>query len=252
MKKYGLIGYPLTHSFSKRYFTEKFESENIDSAYENFEIENIGKLPEIIRNNPELVGLNVTIPYKELVISFLDELNEPAREIGAVNTVKITRSGNRFHLKGFNTDTFGFETSLKPLLKDYHKKALILGTGGASKALKYVLGKLGIGFISASIEELMENEIRYDEIDEKMISERLLIINATPLGTYPEIDTFPDIPYQFVTDKHLLFDLVYNPEVTQFMANGIKKGATVKNGYEMLLNQAIKSYEIWNTEKPGA
>jgi len=153
------------------------------------------------------------------------------------------------HLKGFNTDTFGFESSLKPLLKDHHKKALILGTGGASKALKYVLSKLGIEYISASIEELKENEIRYEDIDEQVISERLLIINATPLGTYPKVDTFPNIPYEFITDKHLLFDLVYNPEVTQFMAKGKAKGATVKNGYEMLLNQAKKAYEIWNSEE---
>jgi len=250
MKKYGLTGFPLTHSFSKRYFTEKFETEKIDSTYDNFEIDNISKFPEIIKNNPELIGLNVTIPYKEQVISFLDELNDSAREIAAVNTVKIIRSGSGVMLKGFNTDTFGFETSLKPLLKEQHKKALILGTGGASKALKYVLKKLEIEFISASIEELKENEIRYEDIDEKMMNERLLIINATPLGTYPKTDTFPNIPYQFITKKHLLFDLVYNPEVTQFMTKGLKNGATVKNGYEMLLNQALKSYEIWNTENP--
>lgn len=246
MRKYGLIGYPLTHSFSKRYFTEKFGNENIDSTYENFEIDNIAKFPDIIKNNPELVGLNVTIPYKEQVIPYLDELNDSAKEIGAVNTIKIIRTTAGIGLKGFNTDTFGFETSLKPLLKDHHKKALILGTGGASKALKYVLTKLGIEFISASIEELKDNEIRYEEIDEQMVKERLLIINATPLGTYPKIETFPNIPYQFITDKHLLFDLVYNPEITQFMSKGIQKGATVKNGYEMLLQQAIKAYQIWN------
>jgi len=251
MKKYGLIGYPLTHSFSKRYFTEKFETEKIDSTYENFEIDNISKFTEIVKNNPELVGLNVTIPYKEQVIPFLDELNESAGEIGAVNTVKITRSGSKIHLKGFNTDTFGFETSLKPLLKVHHKKALILGTGGASKALKYILRKFGIEFISASIEELKENEIRYEVIDEKMMGDRFLIINATPLGTFPKVDAFPYIPYPFITEKHLLFDLVYNPEVTQFMAKGLEKGATVKNGYEMLLNQAIKSYQIWNEESPS-
>jgi len=151
-------------------------------------------------------------------------------------------------LKGFNTVTFGFETSLKPLLKEHHKKALILGTGGASKALKYVLSKLNIEFISASIEELKENEIRYDEIDEKMISERFLIINATPLGTYPKTEASPNIPYHSITEKHLLFDLVYNPEITRFMAQGLEMGATVKNGYEMLLQQAIKSYEIWNND----
>ncbi len=249
MKKYGLIGYPLTHSFSKRFFTEKFATEKIESTYDNFEIDTIQKFPHIITNNPEVIGLNVTIPYKEQVIPFLDDLNDSAREIGAVNTVKITRSASGVHLKGFNTDTFGFENSLKPLLKEYHKKALILGTGGASKALKYVLTKLDIEFISASIEDLKDNEIRYEEIDEKMMKERLLIINATPLGTYPKTETFPAIPYEFITDKHLLFDLVYNPEVTQFMAKGKARGATVKNGYEMLLGQALKSYEIWNSKE---
>ena len=247
MKRCGVIGYPLTHSFSKRFFSEKFETENIDSTYDNFEIDNIQKFPDIIKNNPEVIGLNVTIPYKEQVIQYLDELNDSAREIGAVNTVKIIRTHSGVKLKGFNTDTFGFEKSLTPLLKEYHKKALILGTGGASKALKYVLTKLDIEYISASIEELKENEIRYEDIDEKMISEHLLIINATPLGTYPKTDTYPPIPYELMTEKHLLFDLVYNPEVTQFMAKGKAKGATVKNGYEMLLGQALKSYEIWNS-----
>ena len=248
MKKYGLLGYPLTHSFSKRFFTEKFETEKIHSSYENFEIDTISRLPEILNNNPELIGLNVTIPYKEQVIPYLNDLNDSAREIGAVNTIKIISTGTGKILKGFNTDTFGFEKSLKPLLKEYHKKALILGTGGASKALKYVLKKLAIEYVSASIEELKENEIRYEKIDEKMMKERLLIINATPLGTYPKVDTYPDIPYEFITKKHLLFDLVYNPEVTQFMSKGLQKGATVKNGYEMLLNQALKSYEIWNSD----
>ena len=238
----------MTHSFSKRFFTEKFETEKIHSSYENFEIDTISRLPEILNNNPELIGLNITIPYKEQVIPYLNDLNDSAREIGAVNTIKIISTGTGKILKGFNTDTFGFEKSLKPLLKEYHKKALILGTGGASKALKYVLKKLAIEYVSASIEELKENEIRYEKIDEKMMKERLLIINATPLGTYPKVDTYPDIPYEFITKKHLLFDLVYNPEVTQFMSKGLQKGATVKNGYEMLLNQALKSYEIWNSD----
>jgi shikimate dehydrogenase len=246
MKRYGLLGYPLTHSFSKRYFTEKFETENIESTYENFEIDTIDKFSEVIKKNPEIIGLNVTIPYKEQVIPFLDELNDSAKEIGAVNTIQVKRTETGVHLKGFNTDTFGFETSLKPLLKEHHKKALILGTGGASKALKYVLSKLGIEFVSASIEELKENEIRYEAIDKKMMSERLLIINATPLGTYPKVDTFANIPYEYITDKHLLFDLVYNPEVTQFLSKGEAKGAAIKNGYEMLLQQAVKAYEIWN------
>ncbi len=246
MKKYGLIGFPLTHSFSKRFFTEKFERENLEASYENFEIEDISWFPEVVRNNPELVGLNVTIPHKQSVIPFLDALDEAAETVGAVNTVKIFRDGDKIHLKGFNTDTWGFETSLKPLLKDYHKKALILGTGGASKAIKYVLNKLGIDFISATIEELQEKEILYEDIDEKMMAERLLIINATPLGTYPKVETSPPVPYEFLTEKHLLFDLVYNPGITQFMEKGKARGAAVKNGYEMLEQQALKSYEIWN------
>jgi shikimate dehydrogenase len=249
MKKYGLLGYPLTHSFSKRFFTEKFENEKIDSSYENFEIASIDKFPDIVKNNPKVVGFNVTIPYKEQVIQYLDELNDSASQIGAVNTIKVKRSGDNVYLKGFNTDTYGFETSLRPLLKEYHNKALILGTGGASKALKYVLENLSIEYISASIEELKDNEIRYEEIDKKMMKERLLIINATPLGTYPKVDTFPNIPYKHIGKKHLLFDLVYNPEETQFMAKGKANGATVRNGYEMLLNQALKSYEIWNTDE---
>ena len=248
MKHYGLIGYPLTHSFSKRYFTEKFETGKIDAVYSNYEIDSITRFPEVIASSPELIGLNVTIPYKEQVIPYLDDLNDSAREIGAVNTVKITRTENGIKLKGFNTDTHGFENSLKPLLKPHHTKALILGTGGASKALKYVLKKLGIDFISASIEELKDNEIRYEDIDEKVISERRLIINATPLGTYPKVEGCPDIPYQYLTSDHLLFDLVYNPEVTRFMSLGLEKGATVKNGYEMLLLQAERSYAIWNEE----
>lgn len=247
MKKYGLIGFPLTHSFSKQFFTEKFEKENVDATYENFEIEDISWFPEVVRNNMELVGLNVTIPHKQAVIPFLNELDEAAEKVGAVNTVKISRKREKIYLKGFNTDTWGFETSLKPLLKKYHEKALILGTGGASKAIKYVLNKLGIDFISASIEELQKKEIRYEDIGKKILEERLLIINATPLGTYPNVETFPPIPYKFLTGKHLLFDLVYNPEITQFMEKGTEKGAVVKNGYEMLVQQALKSYEIWNT-----
>jgi shikimate dehydrogenase len=247
MKKYGLIGFPLTHSFSKQFFTQKFEKENVNAFYENFEIEDISWFPDVVRNNPELIGLNVTIPYKQMVINFLNELDVAAEEVGAVNTIKIKRKGERILLKGYNTDTWGFETSLKPLLKKHHEKALILGTGGASKAIKYVLHKLGIDFISASIEELQKREIRYEDIDKKMMAERMLIINATPLGTYPKVETYPPIPYKHITKNHLLFDLVYNPEVTQFMEKGKEKGAVVKNGYEMLVQQALKSYEIWNT-----
>ena len=245
MKKYGLIGFPLAHSFSKQFFTEKFKIEGINAIYENFEIENISLLTEIIKNNADLEGLNVTIPYKEQVIPFLDELDEAAEKAGAVNTVKITHKSQQIHLKGYNTDTWGFETSLKPLLREHHTKALILGTGGASKAIKFVLNKLNIDYISASIEELNEREIRYNEIDEKIMSERLLIINATPLGTYPKTETLPPVPYEYISDKHLLFDLVYNPEMTRFLQKGKDRGATIKNGLEMLQQQALRSYEIW-------
>lgn len=247
MKRYGLLGFPLTHSFSKKYFTDKFEKERINSTYENFEIDSIKKFPPIIDNNPELVGINVTIPYKEQVIPYLNELDEAAQEIQAVNTIKVSRNGNSIHLKGFNTDTYGFESSLKPVLKPHHKKALILGVGGASKAIKFVLRNLGIEYISASRRELKANEISWEDIDQELMESHLLIINTTPLGTYPKEDTFPNIPYQFISDKHLLFDLVYNPEITQFLAKGLEKGATIKNGYDMLLGQAIKAYEIWNT-----
>ncbi len=248
-RQYGLIGFPLTHSFSKRFFAEKFENEKIDSTYNNFEIDSIDKLPEIIKKNHEVVGLNVTIPYKEQVIPFLNELNDSAQQIGAINTIKIKRTDSEIYLKGFNTDTFGFETSLKPLIQPYHTKALILGTGGASKAVKYVLNSLNIEYLSVSTKAPSTERIRYEDIDKNTMQERLLIINTTPLGTYPKTDTFPLIPYKYITSRHLLFDLVYNPEVTQFMAKGKEQGATVKNGYEMLVQQALKSYEIWNSEE---
>ena len=245
MNKFGLIGFPLTHSFSKKFFTEKFKRESISAAYENFEIEKISRLTEIVEAETDLAGLNVTIPYKEQVIPFLDELDRAAEKVGAVNTIKIIRKAQKIHLKGFNTDTWGFEISLKPLLREYHTKALILGTGGASKAIKFVLDKLNIEYISASIEELKNREIRYKDIDRKMMSDRLLVINATPLGTYPKTDTFPPIPYEYISDEHLLFDLVYNPEMTEFLKKGRERGAIVKNGLEMLQQQALKSYEIW-------
>ena len=249
MKTFGLIGYPLGHSFSKKFFTEKFEKEGLaDYQYVNFEIDSIAKFPSIFDDFDNICGLNCTIPYKQQIMTFLDDIDEETQQVGAVNTIKPIHTKDGLRLKGFNTDIIGFERSLKPMLSKKHTKALILGTGGASKAVKHVLNKLGINFISASIEdELFENEIRYSEIDSEMLQERLIIINATPLGTYPKIDTCPDIPYECLTSDHVLFDLVYNPDVTLFMKNGLEKGAKAKNGLEMLHGQAIAAWEIWNS-----
>jgi shikimate dehydrogenase len=248
MKVFGLIGYPLGHSFSAGYFAAKFEKENIaDCVYKNFPIDKIDKFSAIISDNPEIAGLNVTIPYKEQVIPFLNEIDTEAKAIGAINTVKIIRKDGKTTLKGFNSDVYGFENSLKPHLKEYHKKALILGTGGASKAIKYILNKLNIEYVSASIEELKENEISYSDITKEVIEDRLLIINATPLGTYPKVDNCAPIPYEYLTSKHLLFDLVYNPEETMFMKKGREKGAFAINGLKMLHLQAERAWEIWNS-----
>lgn len=248
MRRLGLIGYPLGHSFSKGYFAEKFEKEGItDFAYENYPIAHIEDFLSLTEDE-SIEGLNVTIPYKEQIIPYLDVLYGAANEINAVNTVKIVRkAGDSLCLEGYNTDVYGFEKSLSPLLRAQHNKALILGTGGASKAIRYVLTNLGVDYVSASIEEqLHEKEIRYQDITPDTIAERLLIINATPLGTFPNVDTCPDIPYECLTPDHVLFDLVYNPSTTRFMSFGLERGANVKNGLEMLHLQAEKAWEIWN------
>jgi shikimate dehydrogenase len=249
MKTFGLIGYPLGHSFSKKFFTEKFEKEGLtDFQYLNFELESITQFPTLIERYPDIKGLNCTIPYKQQIIEYLDEIDDETMIVGAVNTIKPIVTPNGLKLKGFNTDIIGFERSLSPMLNGKHKKALILGTGGASKAIKHILTKLGISFISASIEnELFENEVRYSQINKAMIEERLVIINATPLGTFPKVETCPDIPFTYITSDHVLFDLVYNPEITLFMRKGMERGATVKNGLEMLHGQALASWEIWNS-----
>jgi shikimate dehydrogenase len=247
MQTFGLIGYPLGHSFSKKFFTEKFNNEGLtDHEYLNFELDTIEKFPDILAHN-NICGLNCTIPYKQQIIPYLDEMDEEAAIIGAVNTIKVISTSHGFNLKGYNTDIIGFERSLKPMLNENHKKALILGTGGASKAIKYILDKLGIDYISASIEdELFEKEVSYDSITPEIIAERKVIINATPLGTYPKVDNCPAIPYGSITPEHVLFDLVYNPELTLFMKKGMEKGAKVKNGLEMLHGQALAAWEIWN------
>ena len=249
MKTFGLIGHRLGYSFSRNFFTEKFADENLsEHEYVNFELDSINEFPGIFEQGKEICGLNCTIPYKQQIMQFLDEIDPEAAQIGAVNTVKITFSNGKRHLKGFNTDIYGFENSLRPMLNEKHKKALILGTGGASKAIKHILNKLQIEFVSASIEDqLFENEIRYNQIDEELLMEYLIIIQATPLGTFPNVDACPNIPYQFISADHVCFDLVYNPEETLFLKKAKAQGAKTKNGLEMLHLQAIRAWEIWNS-----
>ena len=248
MKYYGLIGFPLSHSFSEKYFAEKFAREGImGCSYGNFPMEHIGKLREWITTNPELEGLNVTIPFKEKVLDLLDELDNVAAEIRAVNTIKVLRQGGKVILKGFNTDAFGFRASLIPLLKPSHTRALILGTGGASKAVKYVLKNLGIDTTYVSRTGVDENRLSYKQLTGEIISKTGVIVNTSPVGMYPHIVECPEIPYEFLTDAHLLYDLIYNPVETRFLTNGRIKGATITNGLQMLHLQAEKSWEIWNS-----
>jgi shikimate dehydrogenase len=246
MPLYGLIGYPLSHSFSKSYFTKKFSNEKLcHCRYENFPIEDIGGLKEIIHQNPELLGFNVTIPYKEKIIPFLDQITPEASYIGAVNTVKISRDQNTVILNGYNTDIFGFMESLKPFLKSNHRRALILGTGGASKAVKTAFEQLNIDYTFVS-RRTSSNAISYEELTPDIISKNLIIVNTTPLGTYPNVDDFPPIPYQYITQGHLLYDLVYNPPVSTFLKKGLDQKAQTTNGLNMLYLQAEKAWEIWN------
>lgn len=243
MRTFGLIGYPLEHSFSKNFFDKKFEAEGItDCTFELFSIENITMFPELLYNNSTLRGLAVTIPYKQQILKYLDELGPVATEINAVNCI-------RFHngkLIGYNTDAVGFEKSLLPLLKPHHKKALVLGTGGGSKSVMYILEKLGISVLNVSRHEIMGN-VTYGELNEDYIREHTLIVNCSPLGMYPNVETFPSIPYEFISEDHLLYDLVYNPERTLFLELGKDRGAATKNGYEMLVLQAEENWRIWNS-----
>ena len=245
MKKYGLLGYPLGHSFSRNYFNQKFEAEKIDAEYLNFEIPEIKEIKNVIKENPELNGLNVTIPYKEQVIPYLDDLDEDARLIGAVNVIKFSKGlFGKVKLKGYNSDIIGFKQSIEPLLKEHHRKALILGTGGASKAVFQGLKQLGVAstFVSRKAKEFC---ITYEEITPKVMEQYTVIVNTTPLGMYPNVNACPDIPYDLLTSDHLLYDLLYNPDETLFMRKGKEKGAVVKNGLEMLLLQAFAAWEIW-------
>lgn len=245
MQKYGLIGYPLKHSFSIGYFNEKFKSEGIDAEYVNFEIPSIADLPEIIERTPDLRGFNVTIPYKEKVISYLDEIDKDATAIGAVNVVKVIRQKNKYKLIGYNSDIIGFTRSIEPLLQEYHKKALILGTGGASKAVYHGLKKLGIEGVYVSRTPRPEM-LAYEELTPEIMEEYTVIVNCTPVGMYPKVDFCPDIPYECLTANHLLYDLLYNPDTTLFMKKGAAQGAATKNGLEMLLLQAFAGWEFWN------
>ncbi|MEI7829486.1 MAG: shikimate dehydrogenase [Prolixibacteraceae bacterium] len=246
MKQYGLIGFPLSHSFSRRFFTEYFEKESIAAEYVNFEISDISLLTDVIYENPQLIGFNVTIPYKEAIIPYLDSCDAKAAAIKAVNTVKIDRSEVGISLKGFNTDLIGFRDSILPLLKPHHRKALVLGTGGASKAIVATLKDLSIATQLVSREAKEGISISYSQLTKEIMDEYSVVVNTTPLGTFPKTESFPEIPYQFLTKKHLLFDLVYNPAITQFLQKGADCGATIKNGLEMLELQAMAAWEIWN------
>lgn len=244
MKIYGLIGKTLHHSFSRRYFTEKFRSDEIaDAQYRNFELEDLGIELPLLKNNPDIKGLNVTIPYKTDVIPFLDELTEECREINACNCIKI-KDGKWI---GFNTDIIGFERSFAPFLKPYHTKALILGTGGASNAVAFVLKKLKITFLKVSRSGKKNSSvISYDDITPEMMKEFTIVINTTPVGTSPNVDEYPKLPYEFVNSQHYFFDLIYNPAKTLFLSLAEKQGAFIENGDKMLSIQAEESWEIWN------
>ncbi|MDY8133980.1 shikimate dehydrogenase [Aquimarina sp. 2201CG5-10] len=242
MKKiYGLLGRNISYSFSKKYFSEKFEKENLNCQYDNFDIKQIDEIKNIVKNT-EIKGLNVTIPYKEEIIEYLDDLDPIAKQIGAVNVIKFNADQK---LIGYNSDYYGFTESLKPLLNPSIKKALILGTGGASKAIAFALTQLDIhyNFVSRNPDF---NELSYNDLDEDIIQDFKLIINCTPLGTHPNIDNHPDIPYEYLTENHVLYDLIYNPSETTFMKKGVQKGAKVTNGLQMLILQAEKAWATWN------
>ena len=241
MDRYGIIGFPLGHSFSRVFFTEKFQKEHIDAEYVNFEIPSAHLLPEIIRSNPHLRGLNVTLPYKEAVIPMLDSMSDEAREIGAVNVIQV-REGR---LKGFNSDIIGFMGSLRPLLKPWHQHALVLGTGGASRAIRVGLERLGLDWTYVS-RTAAEGRLTYSALTPEVMEHYQVIVNCSPVGMFPKVDACPDIPYHLLSPRHLLYDLVYNPEETLFLKRGAQQGATIKNGLEMLHLQALASWEFWN------
>ena len=247
MRLYGLIGYPLSHSFSAAYFAKKFADENIpDTDYQLFPIPNIAELPDLVAQKENLAGFNVTIPYKIAILPYLSQLSAEAEGVGAVNCVKVERTGTDVKLTGHNTDILGFRESLLPFLKPVHKQALVLGTGGAARAVCYTLKQLGIAFSLVSRKADEASVLSYQQLSQELISDHLLIINTTPAGMFPNTNACPEIPYRFLTDEHVLYDLVYNPIETLFMKKGLAAGATVSNGLRMLELQAEKSWEIWN------
>ena len=245
MKKFGLIGYPLGHSFSVPYFESKFKAEGIDAEYKNYPLGEISEFRALVSEQNDMIGLNVTVPYKQAIIPFLDALSHKARLIQAVNTICFCRKKGRLNLIGHNTDIHGFGKSLKEHLKEHHTTALVLGTGGSSKAVTFVLSELGIGYQMVS-RKAGEERLTYSELDEAIIKNSPLIINTTPLGMFPQLESFPDIPYGAISPDHLLFDLVYNPEKTRFLSMGKEQGASIVNGSDMLVYQAEGSWEIWN------
>ncbi|MCA0132105.1 shikimate dehydrogenase family protein [Winogradskyella alexanderae] len=240
--KFGLIGRNISYSFSRGYFAKKFEKENLNFTYENFDLTSIDKFPVIFENNPNLKGLNVTIPYKEQIIPYLDKVSKKAQKIGAVNTIRIKNK----KIIGYNTDYYGFKKSITPHLTKYHKNALILGTGGASKAIAYALEKLQIEYDFVSRNKTQKVKYQYSDLTPELIRLYKIIINCTPVGTYPNVDQCPNIPYEGITSSHILYDLIYNPERTKFLQFGEMKGAAIINGLQMLELQAEKSWEIWN------
>lgn len=240
--QFGLVGKNISYSFSKAHFTKKFEDLNLlDYSYENIDFQDISELPNFLRNNPNLKGFNVTIPFKESIIPYLNKLSKEAAKIGAVNTIRFTKKGK---LKGYNTDYYGFQKALKPLLLPHHKKALLLGTGGASKAVAHALNQMGIAASYVSRTSL-ENNIRYSQITATTFVEYQIIINCTPIGTSPNINECPEIPYHYLTSNHIAFDLIYNPSETLFLQKAKQQGAITKNGLEMLVFQAEKASKIW-------
>jgi shikimate dehydrogenase len=246
MNLYGLIGFPLSHSFSAGFFEKKFADENItDAQYRLFPLEDISSLAQLLKQQQNLQGFNITIPYKVAILPQLDHISKVAASVGAVNCVKVAREQSGTKLTGFNTDVFGFRESLIPLLKPYHYQALILGTGGAAKAVCYSLLELGISYTMVSRTVREKSHLHYSELTEEIINENKLIINATPAGMYPHTESFPDIPYHFLGNRHLMYDLIYNPAETQFLKKSIEAGAIIKNGLQMLELQAQKSWEIW-------